>query len=136
MATRTAADEFARLVELVRVLRSPGGCPWDRAQTLKTLRPFVLEETYEVLQALDHDDRTALCEELGDFIFEAVLLAQVCSEAGDFTVADSLQSISDKLVRRHPHVFPPDDGSPARATPTTPDEVVERWEAIKATEQS
>jgi len=133
-APTPAAEEFARLVELVRVLRSPGGCPWDREQTLKSLRPFVLEETYEVLQALDHDDRAALCEELGDFIFEAVLLAQVCSESGDFTVADSLRSISDKLVRRHPHVFPPAGGGEARAKPTTPDEVVERWEAIKATE--
>jgi len=136
MATPTsAADEFARLVELVRVLRAPGGCPWDREQTLKTLRPFVLEETYEVLQALDHDDRAALREELGDFIFEAVLLAQVCSESGDFTVADSLRSISDKLVRRHPHVFARDE-MPAGAGPTTPDEVLERWEAIKAREKS
>ena len=78
--TTSAAEEFARLVELVRVLRSPEGCPWDREQTLQTLRPFVLEETYEVLEALDRDDRAALREELGDFIFEAVLLAQLCAE--------------------------------------------------------
>ena len=137
MTTPTsAAEEFARLVELVRVLRSPEGCPWDRAQTLKTLRPFVLEETYEVLQALDHDDRAALCEELGDFIFEAVLLAQVCAERGEFTVADSLRSISDKLVRRHPHVFPPADGAETCAKPTTPGEVLEHWETLKARETS
>lgn len=132
-----AAEEFARLVELVRVLRAPGGCPWDREQTLKTLRPFVLEETYEVLQALDHDDRAALREELGDFIFEAVLLAQVCAENGDFTVADSLRSISEKLVRRHPHVFGGQDaGQAAPATPLTSGEVLERWEALKAREAS
>ena len=137
MATPTsAADEFARLVELVRLLRSPEGCPWDREQTLQTLRPFVLEEAYEVLQALDHDDRPALCEEIGDFIFEAVLLAQVCTESGDFTLADSLRSISDKLIRRHPHVFGTSDGGEAPPKPTTPGEVLERWEALKAKEKS
>jgi MazG family protein len=137
--TTDAAAAFARLVELVRVLRSPGGCPWDREQTLQSLRPFVLEETYEVLEALDHDDRRALREELGDFIFEGVLLAQLCAESGDFTVADSLHAISDKLVRRHPHVFGPNDegtGADGRPLPTTPDEVVERWEDLKAREQS
>jgi ATP diphosphatase len=136
--TISAAEEFARLVDLVRQLRGPEGCPWDRAQTLKTLRPFVLEESYEVLEALDRDDRVALREELGDFIFEAVLLAQVCSEEGQFTVADSLRSISDKLVRRHPHVFGPQEGSAtldAQPKPETPDEVLGRWEAMKATEQ-
>ena len=112
-----AAAAFARLVDLVRVLRSPGGCPWDREQTLQSLRPFVLEETYEVLDALDHDDRHALREELGDFIFEGVLLAQLCAESGDFTVADSLNAISDKLVRRHPHVFAPDADGRRQAAP-------------------
>ena len=131
-----APAAFARLVDLVRVLRSPGGCPWDREQTLQSLRPFVLEETYEVLEALDHDDRHALCEELGDFIFEGVLLAQLCAESGDFTVADSLNAISDKLVRRHPHVFAPDDAGGSRPLPATPDEVVQRWEDLKAREKS
>jgi len=136
-STTDAAAAFARLVDLVRLLRAPGGCPWDREQTLQTLRPFVLEETYEVLEAIDHDDRQALREELGDFIFEGVLLAQVCAETGDFTVADSLNAISDKLVRRHPHVFGPNDaGAGGRALPTTPDEVVERWEELKAREKS
>jgi MazG family protein len=138
-STTAAADAFARLVDLVRVLRSPGGCPWDREQTLQSLRPFVLEETYEVLEALDRDDRRALREELGDFIFEGVLLAQLCAESGDFTVADSLHAISDKLVRRHPHVFGSDshaEASAGRPRPTTPDEVVERWEDLKAREKS
>jgi MazG family protein len=137
--TTDAAEAFARLVDLVRVLRSPEGCPWDRAQTLQTLRPFVLEETYEVLDALDRNDRRALREELGDFLFEGVLLAQLCAESGDFTVADSLAAISDKLVRRHPHVFGAAEGpagSPARPAPVTPDEVVERWEDLKAREKS
>jgi len=137
--TTDAAEAFARLVEIVRVLRSPDGCPWDREQTLQSLRPFVLEETYEVLEALDHDDRHALREELGDFIFEGVLLAQLCAESGEFTVADSLRAISDKLVRRHPHVFAKPAESPdaaGRPAPTTPEEVIERWEDLKAREKS
>ena len=97
--------EFDRLLEIVAALRAPGGCPWDREQTIDSLEPFVLEEAYEVLQAIDRHDHAALCEELGDFVFEAVFLAQLESEAGLFTIADSLKSIADKLVRRHPHVF-------------------------------
>src|SRR5919206_2011417 len=108
-----AADEFRRLVEIMARLRSPEGCPWDREQTIDTLKPFVLEETYEVLEAIDRHDHAALCEELGDFVFEAVFLAQLEAEAGEFTIADSLKSVADKLVRRHPHVF-------ARATGEAP----------------
>ncbi len=136
--TTGAAEAFDRLVEIVRYLRGPDGCPWDRAQTLKTLRPFVLEETYEVLEALDRDDRVALREELGDFVFEAVLLAQLCEEAGDFSIADSLESISNKLVRRHVHVFGPKDATPERppGSSLTPDEVIQLWERVKARETS
>src|ERR671933_1803336 len=94
-----AADEFRRLLEIMATLRSPDGCPWDREQTIDTLRPFVLEETYEVLEAIDRHDHVALCEELGDFVFEAVFLAQLESEAGHFTIADSVKSVADKLVR-------------------------------------
>jgi len=122
-------EQFGRLVEVLRVLRSPGGCPWDREQTLESLSHFVLEETYEVLEAIDSDNRQALGAEIGDFIFEGVLLAQVAAEAGDFTVADSVQAIVDKLVRRHPHVF----GAAARARSSQ--EVLGRWEALKARER-
>jgi tetrapyrrole methylase family protein/MazG family protein/ATP diphosphatase len=135
--TTRAAEAFDRLVGIVRHLRGPDGCPWDRAQTLQTLRPFVLEETYEVLDALDRDDRVALREELGDFVFEAVLLAQLCDEAGDFSIAESLESISNKLVRRHIHVFGPHDGTaerPAGGSTMTPDEVIRLWESVKARE--
>jgi MazG family protein len=126
---QTPGSSFDRLVELVARLRAPDGCPWDREQTLRTLRPFVLEETYEVLEAIDRDDRQALREEIGDLIFEGVLLAQLAAEAGDFTVTDSVESIADKLVRRHPHVF----GDAARAR--TADEVLGRWEEAKARER-
>src|SRR5258706_15377147 len=106
--------EFDRLVELRAPLRGPGGCPWDREQTIDTLKPFVLEETYEVLEAIDRHDHRALCEELGDFVFEAVFLAQLESEAGRFSIEDSLKSVADKLVRRDPHVLARGEGE---ATP-------------------
>src|SRR3954462_13490464 len=105
----TAADEFTRLVEIMATLRGPDGCPWDREQTIDTLKPFVLEETYEVIEAIDRDDHAAQCEELGDFVFEAVFLAQLEKEAGHCGFADSLKSIANKLVRRHPHVFARDE---------------------------
>lgn len=111
-------------------LRAPGGCPWDREQTLESLRGFVLEETYEVLDAIDRGDHGALEEEIGDLLFEGVFLAQIESDARRFAVADSLRAITTKLVRRHPHVF----GDPASGV-KTPGQVVEQWERIKAREQ-
>ena len=110
-------------------LRGPGGCPWDRQQTLQTLRPFVLEETYEVLHAIDSGDHEGLRGEIGDFLFEAVFLAQVQADAGRFTIRDSIMAISEKLIRRHPHVFGTKRGV------RTPGQVLEQWEAIKAREQ-
>src|SRR5947199_8196177 len=95
-----AASEFARLVEIMATLRGPNGCPWDREQTIDTLKPFVLEETYEVLEAIDRHDHASLCEELGDFVFEAVFLAQLESEEGRFDIADSLKSDPVKPFRR------------------------------------
>jgi ATP diphosphatase len=128
-----AAQEFTRLVEIMSALRGPGGCPWDREQTIDTLKPFVLEETYEVLEAIDRHDHAGLCEELGDFVFEAVFVAQLESEAGQFTIADSLKSVADKLVRRHPHVFARVAGE---ASLDTAAQVRTRWEEIKAQERA
>src|SRR5262245_31916843 len=125
--------EFDRLVEIMATLRGPDGCPWDREQTIDTLKPFVLEETYEVIEAIDRHDQSALCEELGDFVFEAVFLAQLESEAGHFTIADSLKSIADKLVRRHPHVFARESGE---APLDSAGQVRVRWEEIKAQEKA
>src|SRR5262245_14276104 len=127
-----AAQEFSRLVEIMATLRGPGGCPWDREQTIDTLKPFVLEETYEVIEAIDRHDHEALREELGDFVFEAVFLAQLEAEAGHFTIADSVAMIADKLVRRHPHVFARDAGEQAF---DTAGQVRTRWEEIKAQER-
>src|SRR5919201_5212901 len=127
-----SAAAFTRLVEIMATLRGPDGCPWDREQTIDTLKPFVLEETYEVLEAIDRHDHAALGEELGDFVFEAVFLAQLEAEAGHFTIADSLKSVADKLVRRHPHVFARDQGEPRL---DSAGQVRTRWEAVKAQER-
>ena len=116
----------------MRTLRAPGGCPWDREQTLQSLRPFVLEETYELLDALDRQDLDGLREELGDFLYEAVFLAQIAEEAGHFSIADAVQGIADKLVRRHPHVFTPDGRPLADARDITTAEVRRTWEDLKA----
>src|SRR4029453_4169516 len=115
--TARAAREFTRLVEIMATLRGPDGCPWDREQTIDSLKPFVLEETYEVLEAIDRHDHASLCEELGDFVFEAVFVAQLESEAGHFTIADAVKGAADKLVRRHPHVFKREQGEAALDTP-------------------
>ena len=128
----TAGVRFDRLVEIMRVLRAPGGCPWDREQTLASLRPFVLEETYEVLDAIESGATESLREELGDYLYEAVFLAQINEEAGTFTIGDAIDAICDKLVRRHPHVFARAEGDGA----ITSEQVIERWETMKARERA
>jgi MazG family protein len=125
-------ERFERLVEIMRALRAPDGCPWDREQTHASLRPFVLEETYEVLEAIESGQPAHLCEELGDFLFEAVFLARISEEAGDFTIGDAIDAISNKLVRRHPHVFERQAGDPA----LTSGQVIEKWETLKARERA
>src|SRR5687767_4309774 len=130
--TETAGARFDRLVEIMRALRAPGGCPWDREQTLMSLRPFVLEETYEVLEAIDHGTAEQLREELGDFLYEAVFLAQISEESGTFSIADAIDAICDKLVRRHPHVFARQPGDAGITT----GQVIERWETMKTQERS
>jgi len=125
-------------------LRSPGGCPWDRQQTHASLRPFLLEETYEALDALDRGDFDVLPGELGDVLFQCVFHAQIAAEAGRFDLADAIEAICAKLIRRHPHVFTPDGrrlragsrGRTARPERTrTSRAVVEQWEQLKAREQ-
>ena len=125
----SAGEEFQKLVDIMARLRAPDGCPWDREQTLESLRGFVLEETYEVLDAIDRADHDALLGEIGDMLFEGVFLAQVESDEHRFTVADSLRHVTDKLVRRHPHVFGDRQGV------TSTGAVLEQWEQIKAGEQ-
>lgn len=126
----TPGDRFSDLVTIMRTLRSPGGCPWDREQTLRSLRPFLLEETYEALEAIDRGDPASLREELGDLLFEVVFLAQIADEQGDFSIADAIETIATKLVRRHPHVFGDDDRAQSA------DEVLGRWEELKRDERA
>jgi nucleoside triphosphate diphosphatase len=126
----TPGEAFAALVELMRLLRGPGGCPWDHEQTLDTLKPFVLEEAHEVIDAIERRDAADLRGEIGDLIFEGVFLAQVSADEGGFTIVDALRDVHEKLVRRHPHVFA--DVSGIR----TPDHVKGQWERVKAAERS
>jgi MazG family protein len=126
----TPGERFNELVSIMAQLRSPEGCPWDREQTLSSLRPYLLEETYEALEALDNGDTAALCEELGDLLLEVVFLSRIAEESGSFSVADAIDAIVQKLVRRHPHVFGPD------AKLSTPHEVRGKWEEMKASERS
>jgi MazG family protein len=129
--TESLGEKFEQLVTIMRTLRAPGGCPWDREQTHASLRPFVLEETYEVLEAIDAGNIGELREELGDYLYEAVFLAQISEEAGEFSIADAIDAIRDKLVRRHPHVF----AKPADAEDITTRQVIERWETMKSRER-
>ena len=121
-------------------LRSPDGCPWDRKQTPRTLRPFLLEETYEALDAIDRGDFDELKGELGDVLFQCVFHSQIAAEHRRFDIADALQSVIDKLIRRHPHVFEP-DGRPLskrrrRGAVSTPKAVLQQWDQLKAQEQA
>lgn len=118
-----------RLLEIMRRLRSPDGCPWDREQTLESLKSGLVEETYEVIDAMESGDRAELREELGDLLLQVVFQAQICAEAGEFNFNDVVNGIADKLVRRHPHVF-------GEAKADTSGEVLRNWEKIKKTEKS
>ena len=131
VSTESPGDKFEKLVAIMRTLRAPGGCPWDREQTHGSLRPFVLEETYEVLEAIDAGNMEELREELGDYLYEAVFLAQMSEEAVEFSIGDAIDAIREKLVRRHPHVFAkaPDEKD------ITTGQVIERWETMKARER-
>jgi MazG family protein len=124
-----AGEKFQRLVEIMARLRAPDGCPWDREQTFDTIKPYLIEETYEVLDSIDRRDWGGLSEELGDLLLQAIFFAQMAQEQGSFQIGDSLDAINQKLVRRHPHVFA--DGS-AR----TPGEVKRRWDQIKSEEKA
>src|ERR1700733_14701233 len=100
-----AGPAFARLVEILARLRAPGGCPWDREQTFDTIKPYLLEETYEVLDAIDARDWSELTGELGDLLLQAVFFSQMAAEQNLFLIEDALDAINQKLIRRHPHVF-------------------------------
>lgn len=124
----TNPDKFARLMNLMRRLRAPGGCPWDAEQTHASLKRYLLEEAYEVIEAIDSDDPDLLKEELGDLMLQPVFHAAIAEENGKFSMDEILDTICDKLVRRHPHVF-------GTQVVRTADEQVENWERIKKAEK-
>lgn len=125
--TQSCGLLFERLLGIMQRLRDPQGCPWDRDQTRTSLKPFLLEEAYEVLEAIESGRSEAVREELGDLLFQVVFHAQIAGEQGEFTMADVLAHVTDKMVRRHPHVF--DD-----AVVSGPAEALAQWEALKQDE--
>lgn len=127
-SANSAGAKFQRLVEIMARLRAPGGCPWDREQTFDSIKKYTLEETYEVLDAIDRKDWDGLREELGDFMLQAVFYAEMARAAGLFEIGDSLDHINAKLIRRHPHVF-------ADESAATEADVRKRWDEIKAEER-
>ena len=123
-----AKRSFDELVSLMTTLRGPNGCPWDRKQTLESLKPFVVEESYEVVDAIDRGERDGLREELGDFLLQAVFIAEIAREEGSFDIDDVITAIHDKLVRRHPHVFGDVEAKDA-------EQVLVNWEKLKNEER-
>src|SRR5271169_6179836 len=124
----TTGERFERAVQIMARLRTPGGCPWDREQTFDTIKPYTLEETYEVLEAIDNRDWPELTGELGDLLLQVLFYSEMAREAGHFSVDDVLDRLSNKLVDRHPHVF-------GEVKADTPAEVLRNWEALKAEEK-
>ena len=132
MGKRTPGTDnalFSELVALMARLRSPSGCPWDREQNHRSLRPCLLEETYEVLEAIDRDDPDALRQELGDLLLQVIFHAQLAEEAGRFDIGEVVQGLRDKLVARHPHVF-------GDSSAETPEDVLHQWDNLKRQERS
>jgi MazG family protein len=127
--SRATGKLFEDLVALQKRLRAPNGCPWDREQTHQSLRPFLIEEAYEVLDALDADDAQKLAGELGDLLLQIVFHAELASEAGRFTIADVIRAVHTKMVRRHPHVF-------GKVKARTSAQVLKNWEQLKAEERA
>ena len=121
--------DFRTFVEVIAWLRAPDGCPWDRAQTHRSLAPYLLEETYEALEEVDAEQLPALRDELGDILLQIGLHSQIADEAGAFSVADVVEGLLSKLIRRHPHVF-------GEATADSAAEVAERWEVLKSRERA
>lgn len=122
------AEAFERLVDVMERLRSDDGCPWDREQTLSSLKPFLLEETYEVLEAIDSENVDDHKEELGDLLLQVLFQSKIREEEGSFDIAEVARGITDKLIRRHPHVF-------AGERLASSEEVVQNWEDIKRNEK-
>lgn len=125
------SERFDKLVSLMAALRAPDGCPWDRKQTHASLKPYLLEETYEVLETIDRGDEKKLREELGDVLLQVLFHSQIAAEAGAFTVDEVLDQLAEKLIRRHPHVF----DKQGTGSLSDGEQVLTQWEEIKRAER-
>ncbi|MCS6897722.1 MAG: nucleoside triphosphate pyrophosphohydrolase [Nitrospira sp.] len=126
------SERFDKVVGLMAALRAPNGCPWDRKQTHESLKPYLLEETYEVLETIDRGDEATLREELGDVLLQVLFHSQIAAEAGTFAIDDVLDTLAEKLIRRHPHVFATGDRA---GSATNSEQVLSQWEQIKRAER-
>jgi MazG family protein len=125
---------IADLLDIMARLRGPGGCPWDREQSPNTLKKYLIEEAYEALEAIEAGTPEGLKEELGDLLLQIVFLSRIAQEKGQFSFLDVVHTLAEKLIRRHPHVFPPPDEDSTRIQAKTPREVVKVWGAVKESE--
>jgi nucleoside triphosphate diphosphatase len=121
--------DFSKLVQLMARLREEGGCPWDRKQTIETLKPYLIEETYELVDAIESKEPGQIREELGDLLFQVVFLTRICQDNGWFDITEVIEQIHQKMVRRHPHVF-------GESSAETPEQVLDNWNKIKAIEKA
>lgn len=139
-ATTSKNDKLARrltvtdLLEIMARLRGPAGCPWDREQSSNTLKKYLIEEAYEALEAIEMGTPEGLKEELGDLLLQIIFLSRIAEEKGQFNFLDVVHTLAEKLIRRHPHVFPPPDEGSTRIQAKTPREVVKVWGAVKESE--
>lgn len=124
----TTGTKFEALIEIMNRLRGPNGCPWDQKQTMESLQPYLIEEAYECLDAMERNQRDEQCDELGDLLLQIVFQSRIASEEGSFVIDDVIQAITDKMIRRHPHVF-------GDASAENSDEVLTQWEQIKRQEK-
>ncbi len=124
-----ATESFRKLIEIVDTLMGENGCPWDNVQTRESLKPYLVEETYEVLEALDTNDPDQIKDELGDLLYQILFHSKISSKNNEFDIKDVLNNLKEKMVRRHPHVF-------KEGQVNTPDQVIERWEEIKKEEKT
>jgi len=125
---KATGEAFLRLCRTIATLRSPAGCPWDRQQTMATIKPYTLEETYELLEAIDSDNNDAICEELGDVLLQVVLDAQIAKDENRFDIVQVIDGISEKMIRRHPHVFGDEEAD-------TAEDVTRHWNRAKKREK-
>lgn len=133
-ATNKTAASFSRLLGVIKILRSPNGCPWDKAQTPFTMRTPIIEEAYELVDAILENSTSHICEELGDLLLNTLMVSYMQEQSGDTTMASTIDTLTDKLIRRHPHVFGTDADGMAKtlaSTMTTPQSVLAGWDVIK-----